>query len=129
MTLRLSLPTLVVAVLAAVGATNPADASSAACLRQTPTQLRAQATLIFDGVALDGVTSTGVQRFRVTRYRKGTGPAVVRVATGWRRAADGSLTVMSEGITPRKGETWRIFVARTVKGVADTSMCAGSRRL
>ena len=133
MALRLSrLTPLVVAVCGAVGtatAAEASDAASAACLRQTPAQLRAQAKLIFDGVALDGVTATGVQRFRVIRYRKGTGPDVVRVTTGWRRTPDGSLKVMSEGITPRKGERWRIFVARTVESVAETSSCSGSRRL
>lgn len=129
---HLSLVLGVVAACTAVGTATvvgPADASSAACLRQTPTQLRAHAKLVFDGVALDGITSTGTQRFRVIRYRKGTGTAVVHVTTGWRRAPDGSLTVMSEGITPRKGERWRIFVARIADGVADTSMCSGSRRL
>lgn len=132
MTFHLSLVAVLVAASVAAEAASfaePANASSAACLRQSPAQHRAQAKLIFDGIALDGVTSTGLQRFRVIHYRKGTGPTIMRVTTGWRRTVDGSLTVMSEGITPRKGERWRIFVTRMVKGVADTSLCSGSHPL
>lgn len=118
-----------VALLALVALTAGVASAHASCLRQSPAELRRQALVIFDGVALDGVTSTGVQRFSVTRYRKGTGPLIVRVRTGWRRTADGSLSVMSEGITPRKRERWRIFVSATSAGVAQTSLCSGSHRL
>ena len=40
----------------------------------TAAQQRARAHIIFKGVALDGLTATGIQRFRVIRYLKGKGP-------------------------------------------------------
>ena len=47
----------------------------------TAAQQRERADVIFNGLALEGPTATGIQRFRVTRYFKGSGPRVVRVNT------------------------------------------------
>ena len=84
--------------------------------------------MIFDGVALDGPTATGIQRFRVTRYFKGSGPRVVRVATGYVRRPDGSGTVTSVSLLVKRGERWRIFGQGSPRNVVRTTVCDGSRR-
>lgn len=111
--------------LAAVLATLAfAGTASASCLRQTPAQQRAAADVIFDGVALDGRTATGVQRFRVGRYLKGRGPTTARVATGVT-----PTSVTSVSIVVKRGERWRIYGIRRPSGVFETNVCLGSRRL
>jgi hypothetical protein len=94
----------------------------------SPTEQRARADVIFDGVALEGPTSTGIQRFRVSRFFKGSGPPVVRVNTGNIRRADGSGTVTSVSIVVKRGERWRIFGRGAVRKALRTSVCDGSRR-
>jgi hypothetical protein len=89
----------------------------------------ARAAVIFDGVALAGPTATGVQRFKVTRYRKSRGPAIVRVQTGHRVFADGSGSTTSVSIVVRKGQRWRIFARGSARKILQTSVCDGSRRL
>ncbi len=89
---------------------------------------RARAQVIFDGVALDGPTATGIQRFRVTRYLKGTGPRVVRVSTGNVRHADGSGSVTSVSIVAKRGEHWRIFAQGKPQKVLVTNDCDGWRK-
>ena len=89
---------------------------------------RARADVIFDGVALEGPTATGVQRFRVTRYLKGRGPSIVRVATGTIRRADGSGSVTSVSVVAKRGQRWRIFARGSPRKVLRTSICDGSRR-
>lgn len=84
--------------------------------------------MILDGIALDRPTSSGVQRFRGTRYLKGRGPTVVRVQTGNRVYSDGSGSSTSASIVVRKGEGWRIFARGSAKGILQTSVCDGSRR-
>lgn len=106
-----------------------ASAAQAICIASTPAELRARAHVIFDGVALEGPTATGVQRFRVTRYRKGSGPAVVRVRTGVVRRADGSVVTTSIALYVKKGERWRIFARGSAKRVLQSNYCDGSRRL
>ncbi len=85
--------------------------------------------MIFDGVALEGPTATGIQRFRVIRYLKGRGPQVVRVNTGNIRRADGTGTVTSVSIIVKRGERWRIFARGTTQKVVRTTVCDGSRRV
>ena len=101
----------------------------ASCLPVTPAQQRARADVIFNGVALSGPTSTGIQRFRVTRYVKGRGPAVVRVSTGNIRRADGTGTITSVSLDVRRGERWRIFAHGSASKVLKSSVCDGSRKL
>ena len=101
----------------------------ASCIFQTPAEQRARAAVIFDGVALEGPTATGVQRFKVTRYRKGLGPAIVRVQTGTIRRPDGSGVTSSVSLLVRKGERWRIFARGSARKILRTSVCDGSRRL
>jgi hypothetical protein len=106
-----------------------AASAAASCVPVTAAQQRARADIIFDGVALDGPTTTGIERFRVTRYRKGTGPKIVRVRTGRKLYPDGSGMTTSVSIDAAQGETWRIFARRLRRGVFETNVCDGSRRL
>jgi hypothetical protein len=106
-----------------------ASAAQASCIFQTPAQHRAAADVIVDAVALEGPTSSGVQRFRVTRYRKGAGPRVVRVATGTVRRADGSGSTTSVALFVKKGERWRIFARGSARKVLKSNLCDGSRKL
>jgi hypothetical protein len=95
----------------------------------TAAQQRARAAVIFDGVALDGPTFSGIERFRVVRYRKGTGPRIVRLSTGRKRYPGGGRVVTSVSIDARRGELWRIYGRRLRRGVFETNVCDGSRRL
>jgi hypothetical protein len=106
-----------------------AAAAEASCIPSTPAQQRARATVIFNGVALEGPTATGVQRFRVTRYLKGRGPRVVRVATGNIRRADGTGSVTSVSVIAARGRRWTIFGRGSAWRVVQTNVCDGSRRL
>lgn len=106
-----------------------AAAAYASCVPMTAAQQRARADVIFDGAALSGPTSTGIQRFRVARYVKGRGPGIVRVDTGNVRRADGTGSVTSVSIVVRLGERWRIYARGSALRVLKTSVCDGSRRL
>ena len=86
---------LIALLAAAVTAVVLAASAQASCIPSTTAENRARASVVFVGVALEGPTPTGVQRLRVTRYLKGSGPAVVRVSTGHIRRADGSRTFSS----------------------------------
>lgn len=99
--------------------------ASGSCLQTTERQLEKQADVIFEGVALEGPTSSGVQRFRVVRYLKGGGSGAEAVATG----ATPNLYI-SEGIRPAKGELWRILGSRNHgTGFVATGDCAGSGKI
>ena len=115
-------------VILVVAAAHPGVAAGS-CIPLTPARQRARADVIFEGVALEGPTATGVQRFRVRRYLKGVGPRILRVATGEVRHADGSETVTSVSIHVERGERWRIFARGSVRRVLRTSVCDGSKRL
>ena len=84
---------------------------------------------MFDGVALTGPTSTGIERFRVIRYRKGKGPEIVLVRTGRKLFADGSGMTTSVSINAARGQKWRIYARRIRRGLFETNVCDGSRRL
>ena len=116
------------AATAAVGGVVFASAADASCVPMSPAEQRARADVIFDGVALEGPTPTGVQRFRVSRYLKGRGPKVVRVSTGVVRRADGSGSITSVSIVVARGERWRILARGSARKVLRTSVCDGSRR-
>jgi hypothetical protein len=106
-----------------------APAAEASCVPSTPAQQRARATVIFDGIALEGPTATGIQRFRVLRYLKGRGPRVVRVATGNIRRADGTGSVTSVSVIAARGQKWRIYARGSAWRVVQTNVCDGSKRL
>ncbi len=116
-------------LLLPIVASSSAMAATASCLRITPAQQRAQAQVIFDGVALDSATPTGIQRFRVTRYLKSHGPRVLRVNTGNVRRADGTGSVTSVSIMVTRGQRWRIFGRGNPTKALLTNACNGSHRL
>jgi hypothetical protein len=119
-----------VVILGAAGASLVLAASAAAsCVPMTAAQQRARADVIFDGVALGGPTFSGIERFRVIRYRKGKGPQIVRLRTGRRRYPGGGGVVTSVSIEARRGEIWRIYARRLRLGVFETNVCDGSRRV
>jgi hypothetical protein len=100
------------------------------CVPQTPGQQLRNAAVVFDGVALEGPTETGVQRFRVDRYVKGGGPEIVAVATGVVARPDGTGSTTSVSVAAAAGERWRLYAMRRAGGpILETSVCAGSRRL
>jgi hypothetical protein len=117
-----------VAATAVVAAVILAAAAEASCIAMSPAEQRARADVIFDGVALERATATGVQWFRVTRYLKGRGPRVVRVSTGNKQRADGSGSVTSVSLVAALGQRWRIFSRGSPRKVLRTSVCDGSRR-
>ena len=106
-----------------------ASTAGASCIFMTEAQHRARADVIFVAVALQGPTSTGIQRFRVTRWLKGSGPQTVRVNTGTIRRADGSGSTTSVSLFVKKGERWRIYGRGSARRVIQTNLCDGSRRL
>jgi hypothetical protein len=114
---------------AAVTAAILASAASASCIPTTAAQQRARASVIFEGVALEGPTRTGVQRFRVTRYLKGNGPRIVRVNTGHIRRADGTGMITSVSLDVKRHERWRILGRGSATKVLQSNTCDGSRKL
>lgn len=99
---------------------------------QTADQQFAGADVIFDGVALDGPTATGIERFRVLRYIKSSGPQLIQVDTGRRVQVDAGRRVFvfsTISITATPGETWRIYAKHLAAGLFRTDLCLGSRRL
>jgi hypothetical protein len=126
MTKRLVLAIVAASITAA--ASLLASPAYASCLPTTAAQQHARAAVIFDGVALDGPTATGVQRFRVTRYLKGHGSSVLRVQTGNKKRADGSGSITSVSLVVNRGERWRIFARGTAAKVLQTTVCDGSRK-
>ena len=106
-----------------------AGAAGASCIFMPSAEQRARADIIFDGVVLEGPTATGVQRFKVTRYLKGRGPAIVRVQTGTKRRADGTGSTTSVSIFAKRGQRWRIFARGAARKILQTNLCDGSRRL
>jgi hypothetical protein len=105
-----------------------AAAAEASCIPMSPAQQWARADVIFDGVALEGPTATGIQRFRVSRYVKGRGPEIVRVNTGNIRRRDASGSVTSVSVVAARSQRWRIFARGSARRVVRTSVCDGSRR-
>ena len=105
-----------------------AATARASCVPVTAAEQRARADVIFDGLALEGPTATGIQRFRVIRYLKGRGPGIVRVNTGTIRRADGSGSTTSVSLVVKRGERWRIFARGSVRKILQTNLCDGSRR-
>lgn len=122
---RLLAVSLAVSAIAG-GAARPADAS---CVYISPEQQFATADVIFDGVALEGATATGIQRFRVLAYIKSSGPDVARIRTGTRLLPGGLMSTTSVAVDAQAGDTWRIYAMRRADGTLATSVCHGSRRL
>jgi hypothetical protein len=105
-----------------------APTAYASCIPMTAAQQRARAPVIFDGVALDGPNATGIQRFRTTRYLKGSGPSVVRVQTGYKLGPNGAGSITSVSLVVKRGERWRIFARGSARRVLESNVCDGSRK-
>jgi hypothetical protein len=105
--------------------------SSASCIGPlTAKQYEKRADVIFIGVALEGPTSTGIQRFRVERYLKGTGPETARVSTGVEARSDGTGMTTSVSVDVSEGERWQIYArSRPGSEVLETNQCDGSGKL
>ncbi len=125
-TMKRRLAVHLITVLAAAALTGTAAAS---CILTTSKQQRAHAAVIFDGVALENPTSSGVQRFRVTHYLKGNGPRVVRVNTGFVKRPDGTGSITSVSLMVHRGERWRINSRDSAGRILRTTACDGSRKL
>jgi hypothetical protein len=105
------------------------EAAHASCLPMTAEQQQQRATVVFEGVALEGATASGRRRFRVDRYVKGGGGDVITVATGVRRHPDGTGVTTSVSVEAAKGERWLVFAAPDESGGLTTSVCEGSRKI
>ncbi len=105
--------------------------SSASCIGPLTTkQFEQRADVIFIGVALEGATSTGIQRFRVERYLKGTGPETAAVSTGVEARSDGPGMTTSVSVDVSAGERWQIYArTRSRSDVLETNLCDGSAKL
>ena len=96
----------------------------------TAKQYKQRADVIFVGVALEGPTSTGIQRFSVERYLKGSGPETAAIATGVVARSDGTGSTTSVSVDVNAGERWQIYAGkRLASDVLETNQCAGSRKL
>ena len=107
-------------------AAGPAHASCGYLLQQ-PKAID-QADVAFEGVALpsaDGYVNEPMH-FKVVRYLKGTGPAVVVVRGGVGHLPDDSFSMTSVSIDPGVGEMWVVY-ASEFNGQLGTSVCQGSR--
>jgi hypothetical protein len=108
--------------------------TAASCAGLTAAQQFTAAKVVLDGTALSGATVPGANgilaspaRFRVQRYLKGAGAAVVTVQTAITLVSNGTM-VSEDGIRPRAGERWRIDSSTTSEPYA-TSICLGSHRM
>lgn len=109
--------------------------SATTCIAQTEEQARRAADVVFEGVAEGGrnlQTFPGqervehVARFRVDHYRKGEGPAEVRVRTGRWSQPGGLEGMVIGGVDPKAGERWVIYGDQQPDGFVRTSYCDGS---
>jgi hypothetical protein len=110
------------------------SAAYASCVEMSEAEQRDRADVVFEGRALPGPETDGSlltpARFEVEEYLEGDGPDVVDVVTASRDEGGGIVSHVSVGVSPRAGETWRIYARRpTVDGPLETSECDGSVRL
>lgn len=119
------------AVLVSVLALALPGTSYASCIGPlTAKQFEQRADVIFIGVALEGATSTGIQRFRVERYLKATGPETAAVSTGVEARSDGTGSTTSVSVDVSAGERWQIYARnRLGSDVLETNLCDGSAKL
>jgi hypothetical protein len=120
---------LVLVTLSAALALGWPAAATASCIRQTPQQQRNAAAVIFVGVALEGPTADGVQRFRVERYEKGSGADVRLVSTGVVAGGGGVRSTTSVSVEAAAGQRWRIYGTPGAGGALETNVCLGSTEL
>ena len=117
-------------VTACAGSAHVSTGGDAACASLSPAKHLAGAHIAFLGTMLPGPTlKLGGQqvllspaRVRVTRYLKGTGPAIVTVTTAVSHAGD---IANAEGIEPHPGQQWTIYTPSRQMPY-QTSICDGS---
>lgn len=123
---------------AAAGCSGPGSASGSsggACgdpSSPTAASHLESATVAFIGIALPGSAVTegsgrtlvSPARFRVLKWLKGSGSAVVTVKTGVTRNSNGFATG-EDGIMPVAGQKWTIY-ATSQQMPYETSICFGS---
>ncbi|HEY7433450.1 MAG TPA: hypothetical protein VH641_22250 [Streptosporangiaceae bacterium] len=103
---------------------------AASCAYLTQPAYLAQARVVFVGTTLpgrtvlDGLLVTPA-RIRVSRYLKGSGPAVVTVQTA---ASPSGTTMNGEGIMARAGQRWVVYTISRQQPYA-TDVCSGSCQL
>jgi hypothetical protein len=124
--MRLSLVLGAVACGLVASAVAPPTAS-ACCALSSEADLIAGADVIFEGVALEGATETGIQRFRVTRYLKSTGPEIVNVNTGHRSNGTFIFATSTVSIHAEAGSEWRIFGYGSPDVVVQANSCTSKR--
>ena len=105
----------VVAAVVAVCAVAPSSASAISCVAPaTPEEsAAARADVVLEGIALSGERTPGgalsaTARVLVTRYRRGTGPRVVRVATSTVLYRFGVIGEIGGGFSPAVGDAVRV---------------------
>jgi len=117
-------------ITACAGSAHVSTGGEAACASLSAAKQLASAQIAFLGTMLPGPTvKLGSQqvllspaRVRVTRYLKGTGPAIVSVTTAVSHAGD---TANAEGIEPQPGQQWTIYTSSRHMPY-QTSICDGS---
>jgi hypothetical protein len=121
---------LMALMAACAGPAHVSTGGGASCASLAPAKQLAKAQIAFVGIMLRGPTvKLGGQqvlrspaRVRVTRYLKGTGPAIVSVTTAISHAGD---TANAEGIEPQPGQQWAIYTSSRHTPY-QTSICDGS---
>ena len=108
----------------------PATAYASCIGPLTAKEYAQRADVIFVGTALEGPTSTGIQRFQVERYLKGTGSETAAVSTGVEARSDGTGMTTSVSVDVSEGERWKIYArSRPGSEVLETNLCDGSVKL
>jgi hypothetical protein len=103
------------------------------CKPQTAEQAWHGAEVVIEATTIEVVAEpagTGgadrVARFRVDRYRKGTGAGEVKVRTGQHRDATGDETIVFGGLNPQPGERWVLYGDWEAQRLVRSSVCDGS---
>ena len=110
----------------------PSEAWATTCKPQTAEQARHGAEVVIEATTIEVVAEPAgtsgadrVARFRVDHYRKGSGPAEVKVRTGQRPDPNGETMVFG-GLNPQPGERWVLYGEWEAEALVRTSICDGS---
>jgi hypothetical protein len=131
---RIGTRLLCAALLLSGGAVVAATPAQASCLASPGEQAQYdRAEAVVEGTFGEGPTDRDGRLMRpaafdVARYVKGSGPSRLAVQAGPTRRTDGSTSLTSVDITPRAGETWRLY-GRPGEREFETSQCTGSRQI
>ena len=128
---RLSRSLLCAALALAGAALLPGTAAATTCIPTTPAQQYERAEVVVEGPFADGPADERGELYRpaafdVARYLKGSGPSRVQVQAGTPR--DGGPITAGE-LSPRAGESYRLYATRADDGSLDPGVCSGSSRI